>query len=70
MRVREFEDIFYKRQAKKLDDEIVKAGFSLEIGSQIGGHDPHHPVCWQQLNISINNYMMNIDRRIEMGIIA
>ena len=46
LRLREFEDIFYKRQAKKLDDEIVKAGFSLDIGSQIGGHDPHHPACW------------------------
>ena len=50
---------------------MARAGFgSQQLGSQIGGHDPNHPSCWQQLNISILNLAMNVDRRIEMGIIA
>ena len=35
-----------------------------------GGHDPNHPHVWNQLMISINNPMLNFDRKVEMGILA
>jgi len=35
-----------------------------------GSHDPTNPFVFSQLNLSVLNTMMNIDRRIEMGIIG
>ena len=37
---------------------------------ELGGHDPNHPACANQLNISVHNALLTVDRRIEMGIIA
>jgi hypothetical protein len=35
-----------------------------------GSHDPTNPFVFSQLNISVMNTMMDVDRKIEMGIIA
>ena len=58
-KLRQFEQIFLKSRYDKKEQEIHAAGYGDEpIGSQKMGHDPNHPMCWQQLNISINNYAM------------
>ena len=58
-KMKEFEDVFLRRQYDKKEREIVEAGFGNDaLGSQVGGHDPNHPLCWQQLNISVNNLAM------------
>ena len=35
-----------------------------------GSHDPNNPFVYNQINISVLNPGMNLDRRIEMAIIA
>lgn len=37
---------------------------------QQGSHDPSNPFVYNQLNHSVLNQMMNMDRRIEMAIVG
>lgn len=40
--------MYKKMRYDKKEQEIIAAGYGNEpIGSQIGGHDPNHPMCWQ-----------------------
>ena len=38
---------------------IRDAGYGeMGMGSQLGGHDPNHPLVYNNLNISVNNLAM------------
>ena len=53
-----FADQFNQQYELKMEKHVRKAGYGLGIGSQAGGHDPNHPLCTNQLNLSILNQMM------------
>lgn len=61
------EQKFYAKHKMKRDALASKLDSQIK---QKGSHDPNNPFVFNQLNISVMNPAMNMDRRIEMGIIA
>ena len=58
-KVQQFEQEYKQLRYDKREQDVRDAGFGDEgMASQVGGHAPSHPSCWQQLNISINNLAM------------
>lgn len=53
--VKMFADRFKQEYELKMEKHVRKAGYGLGIGSQAGGHDPNHPLCTNQLNLSVLN---------------
>lgn len=53
-----FADQFYRQYEQKMETLVREAGYIDGVGSQVGGHDPNHPLCSNQLNLSVLNTMM------------
>ena len=58
-KVARFRKQFHERAYDQMEGLIKEAGFAdMGMGSQLGGHDPSHPLVWNQLNASVNNLAM------------
>ena len=58
-KVAQFRKQFHEKAYNEMEALIREAGFGdMGMGSQLGGHDPNHPLVHNQLNASVNNPAM------------
>ena len=58
-KVAQFRKQFHEKAYNEVEALIREAGFAdMGMGSQVGGHDPNHPLVHNQLNVSVNNPAM------------
>ena len=58
-KISQFKEEFNEKSYQEMEELIRNAGFGeMGMGSQLGGHDPNHPLVHNNLNISVNNLAM------------
>jgi len=53
-----FQEQFKQRYEEQLEKMVREGGYVDGLNSQVGAHDPNHPLLTNQLNLSVLNTMM------------